>query len=226
MNENIFNQGIKNLKKTIVLGSDEKRFMLERIAEAEIERESLDIVSPMSWYSICRWTKGHPYWSFATFVVLLLLMSGGGVTMAAQSALPGDKLYPIKTNILETVEGAVVANTPNAQAVWHLQEISARLGEAFQLAANGKLNDSNEAKLLNQINDHSVAFSKAAAALDRENATASISIISNFTTTMNRYAKALEAIATTTTDVNRGPISNIANALQKQITQIGSLIPR
>lgn len=62
--------------------------------------------------------------------VLVVLFASSGVAYAAEKALPGDFLYPIKTNINENIQRAVVARTPEAKADLEVKFIDKRLKEA------------------------------------------------------------------------------------------------
>jgi hypothetical protein len=69
----------------------------------------------------------------------LLLLIGGGVTSAAaEGALPGSTLYPIKIHVNEAVREAF-AGSAQAKARLQTQLVERRLGEASALAAQGTL---------------------------------------------------------------------------------------
>jgi len=62
---------------------------------------------------------------------LLVLSLASGTTLAAKAAIPGNPLYPVKTQI-EKVE-LVLATTPKAEAVVHLNHAKNRIFEVEQL---------------------------------------------------------------------------------------------
>ena len=86
------------------------------------------------------------------FIVIALLLSaaiGGGVSVVAQSALPGDMLWSFKTEVLERLHSGD-----------DISAIQTRLQEAEELAAQGKLNTEIQAKLVSNITAHAAAAEK------------------------------------------------------------------
>lgn len=68
----------------------------------------------------------------------LVLVIGVGTSYAAESALPGDALYPIKVLFNEPL-GEAFQQTESAKAEWESRMVSRRLEEAEALAAKGEL---------------------------------------------------------------------------------------
>ncbi|MDD5110892.1 MAG: DUF5667 domain-containing protein [Patescibacteria group bacterium] len=79
-----------------------------------------------------------------TAVIALLLI--GGTSWAAETALPGDLLYPVKIAVNENVRTALTL-TPEAKAEWSSQQALRRLREAEQLAIQGRLNQQVQTEL-------------------------------------------------------------------------------
>ncbi len=73
------------------------------------------------------------------FSILLTLGMGIGTTYAADTALPGDVLYPVKIYINEEVRG-LVAISDEDRAQWAVDRAQRRLDEASRLVALGALN--------------------------------------------------------------------------------------
>src|SRR3989344_2653662 len=65
--------------------------------------------------SLITWFKPNKPMSIFAAIALAVLLGGGGTSLAAQAALPGDVLYPVKVNINEEVRG-VFALSAEAQA--------------------------------------------------------------------------------------------------------------
>ncbi|MEK7583965.1 MAG: DUF5667 domain-containing protein, partial [Patescibacteria group bacterium] len=78
--------------------------------------------------------------------LLMLLATGTGVSLGAETALPGDLLYPVKIHVTENVR-SLAARDDTSLAEWHVERIERRLEEAEQLTAAGKL-DINTSALL------------------------------------------------------------------------------
>ena len=78
--------------------------------------------------------------ALAFVLIGAVLTSSAGVSYAAESALPGDALYAVKTKVTEPLRGAF-ASSPREKAEWAMQVADERAKEAATLAAEKKLND-------------------------------------------------------------------------------------
>ena len=86
---------------------------------------------------------------FIGIALLLAAVIGGGTSIAAHSALPGDALWGFKTEVLERLRrGDDIA------------AIQTRLQEAQGLAAQGRLNTKIQAELVSNITAHAAAAEK------------------------------------------------------------------
>lgn len=126
----------KHLKKEasqIRLESSEKRAMLERLYEAQYGSSTFPHLLPIR----------SPYWRFlaprlAAYSLVGVLVVGIGTVSAAQGALPGDILYPVKVNIAEPLEAALaVSQSGKAEANARFAE--RRVREIEVLAERGTL---------------------------------------------------------------------------------------
>lgn len=79
-------------------------------------------------------------------VIALVALLGGGTSFAAQGALPGDILYPVKVNVNEEVR-AILAFSPQARATVDTERATARLDEAEKLAIKNRLSAGAKAQL-------------------------------------------------------------------------------
>lgn len=80
------------------------------------------------------YVRTHVIPTVAGFVILAL----GATSVAAEGALPGDILYPIKVNVNESIRDAL-AVSDKAQAEWDARVAERRVEEVVTLAAKGKL---------------------------------------------------------------------------------------
>lgn len=85
--------------------------------------------------------------------VLILAVVGGGVSTAAEGALPGDALYTIKVKVNEEVRAALTAST-EAKAEWEARRAERRLEEAAELEAKGELKEGAKAELEEKFEEH------------------------------------------------------------------------
>jgi hypothetical protein len=72
-------------------------------------------------------------------VIVIAALVGGGTSFAAQNALPGDLLYPVKVNVNEKITLAFKASA-KAKAEYEADLAARRLEEAAELAAESRLN--------------------------------------------------------------------------------------
>ena len=106
--------------------------------------------------------------SIPAFATVLVLAVGGGTAAAAESALPGDILYPVKVNVTEEVR-ATLATTAKAKATWALNRAERRLEEAATLALVGKLDDKTRAAIDTNIDAHVRSAGEKRGQLESEN---------------------------------------------------------
>jgi hypothetical protein len=117
--------------------------------------------------------------------LLIALMVGlGGTSFAAQNSIPGDLLYPIKTNVNENVRAALAIGA-DSEARLQADILKERLEEAQTLAARGELKgdlaaDVNVA-LTSQLERTLTASAKADASTDAEVRTGVSDALASFT---------------------------------------------
>jgi len=75
-----------------------------------------------------------------SMIVGLCIAFGGSLSVAAQSALPGDFLYGVKVNVNENIVAALHFSA-NARAEFETQRLENRLSEAATLVTSGRLKD-------------------------------------------------------------------------------------
>lgn len=90
---------------------------------------------------------------FAGILAFIILLTGGGTSYAAEAAIPGDILYPVKIEVNEKVMTAL-AHKEEKLADWSARQAERRLEEANKLAEHGRLNSDNSAHLAKQLKKH------------------------------------------------------------------------
>lgn len=89
----------------------------------------------------------HRPTSIVLMIVLILTISSGGIAYAAEEALPGNALYPIKTALIEPIQIALTVS-PEARASLQMKFAEQRINEAATLANEKKLGTTTEATLI------------------------------------------------------------------------------
>lgn len=112
-----------------------------------LEVEPFIVVPFRSWY-----IRGA-----LTFGALLFVVS---VPLAAERAVPGDVLYPVKVQFNEELRGSF-AGSGYETIEWETERLSRRIAEARVLAAEGRLTNEVEAEVAAAVKTHSDAAREA-----------------------------------------------------------------
>lgn len=138
---------LKNEARQIRLSAEEKALMRANIFKQSPARS---MESPYTAISHYHWFSARFATALAACAVVVL---GGGTVYAAQAALPGDVLYPVKVGVAEPVRAALAFSTEAKVAVY--ADIAAeRLEEAQELAAAGRLSAEAAAKIEQSLDAH------------------------------------------------------------------------
>jgi hypothetical protein len=97
----------------------------------------------------------------------LLLLAGGGTSLAAEYALPGDALYAFKTKVNEPFV-AVLTVSESAKAEWQTTVALRRLEEADTLALQGKLTPEAKTEIESHFETSAGKAAATLASLDRK----------------------------------------------------------
>ncbi len=122
----------------IHLSEDEKNLLKNRII-SEINlislRGGLDKqLFAQKWF----WYLSQPRLAVSFAALLIFVLSGGGVMAAASRAVPGDLLYPVKTEFNERLAGSFDFSTA-AKATREVKLVGKRLQETQSVIAAGRL---------------------------------------------------------------------------------------
>ena len=94
-------------------------------------------------------------------IVLLLALSlsvSGAVVQASNAAVPGDKLYPVKTKVVEPILDVVNSTSPERKLEWQETKVLRRISEAETLAVRNELDDKKVEDLTPKIEHDSEDF--------------------------------------------------------------------
>ena len=100
------------------------------------------------------------------FIVLAVALSGG-VSLVAESAVPGDALYGVKTHVNENIR-SVVTTSAQADAQWEADLAERRLKEIETLSLRGELTSEVVETLGAQFSSHAHAALVGASTLVSE----------------------------------------------------------
>jgi hypothetical protein len=137
--------------------------------------------------------------------LLVFVLAGAGTASAAQGALPGDILYPVKINVTEPVEVAL-AQTSAAKVDVQAKLATRRVEEAQELASQGRLDVKTAETLTNDFDEHSAQALALEGPEDQASADASAQTMATFSAAQPKSGEATTAEATTTPE--QGKSSN------------------
>ncbi len=115
------------------------------------------------------WIERHRFVGTVMAALLVVVITGSGVALAAEKALPGDALYAVKVAVTEPIRTAM-QTSPEAQAAWQSHLASERLDEAEALAATGRLDEPKKQELETLLAQHTAAFEVAVNATEKTDA--------------------------------------------------------
>ncbi len=139
----------------------------------------------------------------AVVLVGALFASTAGVSYAAQSALPGDVLYPVKTRVNEPVAGALSVSA-DAKLAWAMSVAGERVKEAATLAAEGRLSSTTQAQLEANFEEHARNATEGITTQASSSPEASAEVAVRFSAQLSEYENVLTQIgAAQGTDVKR-----------------------
>ncbi|MEK7614874.1 MAG: hypothetical protein AAB431_00625 [Patescibacteria group bacterium] len=106
-----------------------------------------------------RWYSGMFFPAFQRLSIplfvafLVFVVAGGGTVLAAEGAIPGDVLYPVKIHINEAARAAFVFDEKSS-ANLDIQQTQRRMNEAEKLETKGQLNPQVQKKISREVENH------------------------------------------------------------------------
>jgi hypothetical protein len=192
-----FEETFKNISKQVTMTPQERErlraYLLEYqamkpvrgVTKAGPARQGERTMSPLSSF----FAKPMPI-----VLVLALLFGGGGTALAAQNALPGDTLYPVKVGITEKIEGAF-AVSDEARASFETSLADRRLAEAEALAARGTLSDATAGELAMNVKTETENASSHIAAVNAKDPGAAAVAETRLAAVISTHADILSRVA-------------------------------
>ena len=135
----------------------------------------------------------HPFKGFTSVLasILIVCIAGTSVSYAAESAMPGDLLYPVKMHVNEPIEMSM-ARTPETRAKVAAKHAETRLHEAEMLAQNSSLGMETQKMLAEEIQRNIEAVQREVVTLiETEDVTAAGSIGVSLEATIGAHTKLL-----------------------------------
>lgn len=196
---------------------EKMRFLLREYAGMKPVRESAALRATLidTWLAYLR----RPA-SITLAILLILTLSSGGIAYAAERALPGDTLYPIKVAVVEPVRVALAAS-PEASAALQMTFAERRVDEAATLASEGRLGTMTEAALAENFTKNATGAAVTVAHERAQDPTAADVLTVNFAARLAAYEDVLAAV-----DKHSGDSDTTAHfqtVIRTQVTSIASV---
>lgn len=132
--------------------SDAERAALRATLIAHMHESGTRRAVPSPW----SWLLYTKHVQVAFLSLLIVIGYGSSMTLAAEGALPGDILYPIKTRVNESVARLVTATSPAAEATFETKLLEKRLEEAETLDTREKLDPELKRAVREVIREQSI----------------------------------------------------------------------
>ena len=144
-------------------------------------------------------------------IAALVLSAGGGAALAAEAALPGDFLYPLKVHVNEEVM-AKFNLSAEAKAAFETDLAERRITEVQQLTAMGRINTAIRDELFTSFREHLVESTTVAETVTDVNASAKLK--SNIHMMLSAHAAALQEVSAS---VKNGPLSAQIDEILREV---------
>ena len=154
----------------------------------------------------------------AATLIVALFASTGGISYAAEGALPGDILYSVKTRVNEPVAGALAVST-SAKTAWAMNVAGTRIKEAATLAAQGRLDATTQEKLQASFEAHAQAASNAIAEEASSSPETSAETAVSFEAQLSEYEHVLTQVGTAR-DIGVGTLASSVGSARERVAAV------
>lgn len=224
---------LKRLLSSYRLAADERAALRARIVAAmqsspavrDQEENCLPLQGTHTWAFLIKTSFATPpsYRYTMTIVLLLALLAGGGTSLAAEQALPGDILYPVKVDLVEPIR-ATLAVSPEAKAKWEARIAERRLEEGEALLAHANLSQETKAAIEQRFLVASANAKANIAAVRERDAAAAAFIESDFETSLKTHRFIIERLDDDE-DESRRESSSLRAIIDLQFSRVSSTEP-
>lgn len=167
---NKIQEGIKSIK----LSEAEKSLMKSDILSGVVLSPYSSVTNPVSPRLNYQWNIGgftnsifkHKNYMTALLLTLMLAL-GGGSSVMAENAIPGDALYQVKVSVNEPIVGMLTLSK-EGDVAWKERLVERRLDEVQKVVAEGALSVSTQAEIEARVHAQVDKFTAAAKELSED----------------------------------------------------------
>ena len=183
--------------KSQSLSKTEKEEMLKSIRYAiaadDLKKDSSQKVSLFSRFFSLRIVANRRV--FAAFSLMVLVLSSAGISKAAEQSLPGDFLYPVKTQVNEKIKTSLATTTQQKAQVASELTLK-RLDEAEVLLEHGKLDEDKKEVITKNLEKHNEEIKKRITELgESKNISTATDLDDQLGWSLEGHAKVLDKLA-------------------------------
>ncbi len=174
-------KAVKQVKKRLIFTEKEQDEVKDRILRAvrHEKEQTVDKTAVSIW--LPWWQEGfkdlQPVYVKTTGALLVLLLVISGVSWSAEAALPGELLYPVKTEVNERVMGVLTMDS-ESRARYETQLIERRLDEMAHLIDDNDITSEDLAKFEDRLIEHNERFNARLAQLSEQGRTKEVYYLS------------------------------------------------
>ncbi len=159
-------------------------------------------------------------------IILALVMSGAGVSYAAEDSLPGEMLYPIKVSFNEEVQSAIIVDDLE-QVEWQKARVERRLQELGTLAKEGRVDENVENIVTVQFEKHTQRAEMALVEVSKVTPLVAVERSEELEATLEAHEEALARIIVEKEDEEEsGSTSEASNRVKHVVKQVRSASKR
>jgi hypothetical protein len=209
--------------KRISLRPFERNSMREelRLYMTEHPARAPFITRVVNTFSLSRFQFSSFHLRPVAMALMLVLCVGVGTSYAAEGALPGNLLYPVKIHVNESVRGALAVGS-EAKAQWNIARTARRLAEAETLAQQNNLTPAAQVDIESALDQTGADFDADVRAL--ASATTSAPVIVAAATeleqTLHQQDIALAEVASTSSPQSRVAIDAIRTKVRDRAQSV------
>ena len=158
---------------------------------------------------------------FAATGVAGVALAATGISYAAENALPGDMLYPVKIEVSERVR-MWVALSEEAEAEWSVARTTRRLEELERLATGGDLNDTLGEEIVIRLEQNTEEASKAIVSLKKDQMSIAADTSSRLESSLRVHERMLAQVAEERADMS-SQIHIILDMVRKKAESVSEI---
>lgn len=228
MDKNEFKKSIRGIKQIGLSSAERDRLwgkIWTRISYGVLPEAKLKEAGPREGifhvaHLFRQFTILKPGLAYVGAVFLLVVVLGGGISLAAERTVPGDILYAVKVRLNEPVRGAFTFGALK-EARWEAVKMERRLKEAEILGARGSLSGQARADIESRLISHQNEFDfliekEEAASLSEETLNARLDLEAR----LNAHARVLGAVEeTVATSSGKAELGRLRTVVESKVRE-------